>query len=245
MRGARPRGDQARALARALAARARVRRHAACDARDDRSLARRRRRARAARRGGSGVRRRRPACRACRRGRVRRRVRSRSGHRRPRRRRARRRREDRRGARDGARRPRRRRAHRELRRLTRARLAVSWALANTRGFRGVTQGTHVSRAAAPVALDGANKRIGHYGTAARGWDAAESAHGGRAARGAPRARAPGRAQAGDDARPGDLRARRRGGGARRRVRGDSALRTSRLATRGSPTAPATASATSA
>jgi PmbA protein len=53
---------------------------------------------------------------------------------------------------------------------------VSWALANTRGFRGVTQGTQVSRAAAPVALDGANKRIGHYGTAARGWTTAESAH---------------------------------------------------------------------
>ena len=52
---------------------------------------------------------------------------------------------------------------------------VSWALANTRGFRGVTQGTQVSRAAAPVALDGATKRIGHYGTAARGWNAAESA----------------------------------------------------------------------
>ena len=51
---------------------------------------------------------------------------------------------------------------------------VSWALANTRGFRGVTQGTQVSRFAAPVALDGANKRIGHYGTAARGWNTAES-----------------------------------------------------------------------
>ena len=52
---------------------------------------------------------------------------------------------------------------------------VSWALANTRGFRGVTQGTQVSRAAAPVALDGDDKRIGHYGTAARGWSTAESA----------------------------------------------------------------------
>lgn len=51
---------------------------------------------------------------------------------------------------------------------------VSWALANTRGFRGVTQGTQVSRAAAPVAQDGENKRIGHYGTAARGWNVAES-----------------------------------------------------------------------
>ncbi|MEA2689684.1 MAG: PmbA protein [Candidatus Eremiobacteraeota bacterium] len=52
---------------------------------------------------------------------------------------------------------------------------LSWALANTRGFRGVTQGTQVSRAAAPVALDGDDKRIGHYGTAARGWSTAESA----------------------------------------------------------------------
>ncbi|MBV8750718.1 MAG: TldD/PmbA family protein [Candidatus Eremiobacteraeota bacterium] len=52
---------------------------------------------------------------------------------------------------------------------------VSWALANTRGFRGVTQGSQVSRAAAPVARDGDDKRIGHYGTAARGWTTAESA----------------------------------------------------------------------
>jgi PmbA protein len=52
---------------------------------------------------------------------------------------------------------------------------VSWALVNTRGFRGVTQGSQVSRATAPVALDGDDKRIGHYGTAARGWSAAESA----------------------------------------------------------------------
>ena len=52
---------------------------------------------------------------------------------------------------------------------------VSWALANTRGFRGVTQGTQVSRTAAPVALDGESKRIGHYGTAARAWSTAESA----------------------------------------------------------------------
>jgi len=48
----------------------------------------------------------------------------------------------------------------------------SLGLVNTRGFRGVTQGTQVSRAAAPVALDGDSKRIGHYGTAARGWSAA-------------------------------------------------------------------------
>jgi PmbA protein len=52
---------------------------------------------------------------------------------------------------------------------------TSWGLANTRGFRGVMQGTQVSRAAAPVALDGGDKRIGHYGTAARGWSTAESA----------------------------------------------------------------------
>jgi PmbA protein len=51
---------------------------------------------------------------------------------------------------------------------------LSWALANTRGFRGVMQGTQVSRTAAPVALDGTTKRIGHYGTAARGWNTAES-----------------------------------------------------------------------
>ncbi|GAC1573864.1 MAG: metalloprotease PmbA [Candidatus Elarobacter sp.] len=51
----------------------------------------------------------------------------------------------------------------------------SIALANTRGFRGVTQGTSVSRSAAPVALDGEDKRIGHYGTASRGWATAEGA----------------------------------------------------------------------
>ncbi len=52
---------------------------------------------------------------------------------------------------------------------------TSWALANTRGFRGVAQGTHVSRDAAPVAIDGDSKRIGRYGTAARGWSTAETA----------------------------------------------------------------------
>ena len=52
----------------------------------------------------------------------------------------------------------------------------SWAIANTRGFRGVTQGSQVSRSSAPVARDGDDKRIGHYGTAARGWSTAESAH---------------------------------------------------------------------
>ena len=52
---------------------------------------------------------------------------------------------------------------------------ASLALANTRGFRGVTQGSQVVRSAAPVALDGDDKRIGHYGTSARGWSTAESA----------------------------------------------------------------------
>ncbi len=52
---------------------------------------------------------------------------------------------------------------------------ASWALVNTRGFRGVTQGTTVMRAAVPVALDGEDKRVGHYGTAARAWATAESA----------------------------------------------------------------------
>ncbi|HEY4439136.1 MAG TPA: TldD/PmbA family protein [Candidatus Elarobacter sp.] len=49
------------------------------------------------------------------------------------------------------------------------------ALANTRGFRGVKAGTSVSRSASPVASDGDNKRIGYYGTAARGWATAEPA----------------------------------------------------------------------
>jgi PmbA protein len=53
----------------------------------------------------------------------------------------------------------------------------SFALANTRGFRGVTQGTNVSRDASPIARDGEDKRIGRYGTAARGWSTAESAAG--------------------------------------------------------------------
>jgi len=52
---------------------------------------------------------------------------------------------------------------------------ASWALANTRGFRGVAAGTHVARSAAPVARDGDDKRIGRYGTAARGWTTAEPA----------------------------------------------------------------------
>ncbi|BDE05626.1 modulator protein [Vulcanimicrobium alpinum] len=52
---------------------------------------------------------------------------------------------------------------------------ASWAIANSRGFRGVTQGTSVTRSASPVVHDGEAKRIGHYGTAARGWATAEPA----------------------------------------------------------------------
>ncbi len=49
------------------------------------------------------------------------------------------------------------------------------ALANTRGFRGVTQSTQAARSTAPVVRDGDAKRIGHYGTAARGWATLEPA----------------------------------------------------------------------
>jgi PmbA protein len=52
---------------------------------------------------------------------------------------------------------------------------TSLALANTRGFRGVHQGTTASRTTAPVARDGDAKRIGHYGSAARGWATLEPA----------------------------------------------------------------------
>jgi PmbA protein len=52
---------------------------------------------------------------------------------------------------------------------------TSWALANTRGFRGVHQGTTASRSTAPVVRDGDAKRIGHYGSAARGWATLEPA----------------------------------------------------------------------
>lgn len=52
---------------------------------------------------------------------------------------------------------------------------ASWALANTRGFRGVTQGTRVARSSAPVVREGDAKRIGHYGSAARGWATLEPA----------------------------------------------------------------------
>ncbi len=47
------------------------------------------------------------------------------------------------------------------------------ALVNTRGFRGVRQGTRAARSTAPVVRDGATKRIGHYGSAARGWSTLE------------------------------------------------------------------------
>jgi PmbA protein len=52
---------------------------------------------------------------------------------------------------------------------------ASWALVNTRGFRGVTQGTRVARSSAPVVRDGDAKRIGYYGSAARGWAMLEPA----------------------------------------------------------------------
>src|SRR6202030_3893993 len=45
----------------------------------------------------------------------------------------------------------------------------------TRGFRGVHQGTTASRSTAPVVRDGDAKRIGHYGSAARGWATLEPA----------------------------------------------------------------------
>lgn len=51
---------------------------------------------------------------------------------------------------------------------------ASSALVNTRGFRGVTQETTVSRSAAPVARDGESKRIGHYGSSSRSWATLES-----------------------------------------------------------------------
>lgn len=50
---------------------------------------------------------------------------------------------------------------------------VTIALVNTRGFRGVTQGTSVGRSAVATILDGSTKRTGQYATRARGWSAAE------------------------------------------------------------------------
>lgn len=51
---------------------------------------------------------------------------------------------------------------------------VSSALVNTRGFRGVTQETNVSRSTKPVARDGETKRVASYGSAARGWATLEA-----------------------------------------------------------------------
>ncbi|GAC1543232.1 MAG: hypothetical protein NVS2B17_22720 [Candidatus Velthaea sp.] len=48
------------------------------------------------------------------------------------------------------------------------------ALANSRGFRGTYEATSATRSTAPVARDGADKRIGHYGSAARGYGQLES-----------------------------------------------------------------------
>lgn len=51
---------------------------------------------------------------------------------------------------------------------------VSLGLANSRGFRGVTQTSRAARTASAVALDGEAKRIGEYGSAARGWATCEA-----------------------------------------------------------------------
>lgn len=48
------------------------------------------------------------------------------------------------------------------------------ALANSRGFRGAYTATSVSRSTSPVARDGVDKRIGFYGSAARGYAQLES-----------------------------------------------------------------------
>jgi predicted Zn-dependent protease len=48
------------------------------------------------------------------------------------------------------------------------------ALANSKGFRGAYRASQALRAAEPIAQDGADKRIGHYGSAARGYAALES-----------------------------------------------------------------------
>jgi PmbA protein len=48
------------------------------------------------------------------------------------------------------------------------------ALVNSRGFRGAYQSTSISYSAEPVAQDGANKRQGAYGSAARGYAVLES-----------------------------------------------------------------------
>jgi PmbA protein len=43
------------------------------------------------------------------------------------------------------------------------------ALVNSRGFRGAYLATSASRSTSPMAQDGDDKRVGHYGTAARGY----------------------------------------------------------------------------
>lgn len=52
---------------------------------------------------------------------------------------------------------------------------ASRALVTSRGFRGVTQETHVGRSTKPVARDGGTKRVAAYGSAARGWATLEPA----------------------------------------------------------------------
>lgn len=49
------------------------------------------------------------------------------------------------------------------------------ALANSRGFRGAYRSSSVARSSSPVAQDGANKRVGSYGSASRSYAALESA----------------------------------------------------------------------
>ncbi len=51
---------------------------------------------------------------------------------------------------------------------------ASIALANSKGFRGAYRASQALRATEPIAQDGADKRIGHYGSAARGYAALES-----------------------------------------------------------------------
>ena len=52
--------------------------------------------------------------------------------------------------------------------------AVTIALANSRGFRGAFRASSATRSSAPIARDGAGKRIAHYGSAARSYAALES-----------------------------------------------------------------------
>jgi PmbA protein len=47
--------------------------------------------------------------------------------------------------------------------------AVTIALANSKGFRGLYHASQAFRDAEPIAQDGGDKRIGHYGSAARGY----------------------------------------------------------------------------